>query len=577
MKFASTLLFLTAAPVGAMAFSKAEGEAPLPVPALLDGFKKPVLEIPKTAFGEAVEDALKAYINPELYECEPTVVQTYIWSLLYDIKDVGSFYRIIDEYALDDLLSYAAVYGPRVEEYVFGGSQPQTDEFKNHFSAMKSFWAAESDTEDVLLKSFSGQMLNNTDLMVYTYVEIFGLEEEYASAIVRYVQWSIENDPRLAGLGYDSPLWSLNAFAVHFLEQWDYPDQIIYGDGMLDFAEYIDVEDAGPDFFLSHEFAHLLQYNLGGVISAERTAESTRHSELMADALSAYYLAHEDGAFLRDGAIEELTVAAFSTGDCDFDRSSHHGTPNQRKGAAAYGAALATEDQSTILSPKGFVDRFDADYVILIAPDSYESAVCDTFAVHARTAVTFDGVMSNVHSGDVSVYPGTSVTGSYTFVDGAGRLVSDSSDFAASVLVAYTDAMAVHADGNDMAVEIGGVTFTPGTYRSGSAINFAHGTVVTLDGLNEADPVFLFQAVSTLVTAADTTFILVNGTRAENVLWATGTAATIGARSVVPGSIMAGTAITFGTESELHGCALAQTAVTFESGGSIGPLFEWNY
>ena len=93
--------------------------------------------------------------------------------------------------------------------------------------------------------------------------------------------------------------------------------------------------------------------------------------------------------------------------------------------------------------------------------------------------------------------------------------------------------------------------------------------MVTLDGQNEPNPEFLFIARRTLVTAADTYFILKNGAKAENVFWALGTAATIGANSVVEGSILAGTTITFGTQSKLHGCALAQSAVTFESEGYI--------
>jgi hypothetical protein len=146
--------------------------------------------------------------------------------------------------------------------------------------------------------------------------------------------------------------------------------------------------------------------------------------------------------------------------------------------------------------------------------------------------------------------------------------VFDSSDFAASVLVAHAEAMTVRADGKAMDIEIGGKTFTPGTYRSGSSINFAQGTV-TLDGRNEPNPIFRFQAVSTLVTAANTRFILKNGAKAQNVLWALGTAATLGANSVLEGSILAGTAITFLTKSKLNGCALAQSAVTFASEGSV--------
>ena len=199
--------------------------------------------------------------------------------------------------------------------------------------------------------------------------------------------------------------------------------------------------------------------------------------------------------------------------------------------------------------------------------ESISHEVCENYAVHARTAITFDGTMSTIHDGDVSVSPGTAITGSYSF-DGGG-VVDDSSAFAASVLIAHADAIAVHGAEQTMAIEIGGLTFTPGTYRSGSAINFALNTVVTLDGDNQPNPEFLFIAGSTLVTAADTYFNLINGAKAENVLWALGTAATLGARSHVVGSIMAGTAITFGTNSELHGCALAQSAVTFESEGSV--------
>jgi hypothetical protein len=204
--------------------------------------------------------------------------------------------------------------------------------------------------------------------------------------------------------------------------------------------------------------------------------------------------------------------------------------------------------------------------------------LCGNYAVHARTTVTFDGVTSTVHNGDVSVFPGTSITGDFQFdnegnATGAfqfdiGEVVDDSESFAAHVLAAHAEAMA-DDDGEAMEIEMGGLTFIPGTYRSDSAINFAHGTEVTLDGNNEANPVFLFIAKTTLVTAADTHFMLINGAKAENVVWALGTAATLGARSHLVGSIMAGTAITFGTNSELHGCALAQSAVTFESEGSV--------
>jgi hypothetical protein len=200
---------------------------------------------------------------------------------------------------------------------------------------------------------------------------------------------------------------------------------------------------------------------------------------------------------------------------------------------------------------------------------SIHESVCENFAVHAGTTVTFDGVRTTIHSGDVGVSPGTSITSVTPPKLVNGALDNGDTVFADSVLAAHAEAMEVKDDGEAMEIEMGGLTFTPGTHRSGSSINVAYGTVVTLDGLNEAYPVFFFEAVTTLVTAADTYFILKNGAKAENVLWALGSAATLGANSILEGSILAGTSITFGTKSELRGCALAQSAITFESEGSV--------
>jgi hypothetical protein len=193
---------------------------------------------------------------------------------------------------------------------------------------------------------------------------------------------------------------------------------------------------------------------------------------------------------------------------------------------------------------------------------------CQNFAVHSQTNITFEGVTSTIRGGDLGVSPGSSLTGPYTF-EGGGEVVSDSSAFAASVLAAHPAAMAVRADGKTMSIEMGGVTFTPGTYRSGSAINFALGTVVTLDGLNQPNPEWLFQAGTTLVTAANTYFVLKNGALAENVVWALGTSAVLGSNSVLEGSILVAGVITLGAQAKINGCVLAQGSVTFAGGGIV--------
>jgi hypothetical protein len=198
----------------------------------------------------------------------------------------------------------------------------------------------------------------------------------------------------------------------------------------------------------------------------------------------------------------------------------------------------------------------------------WRNEVCGKFAVHARTNIFFAGGLTTIDGGDVGLSPGTSITGRTPQIDN-GEVVDNSDDFAASAVTTYAAAMKVRPDGKSMAIEMGGVTFTPGTYRSGSAINIAVGTTVVLDGNFEDDPSFLFQAVTTLITAAGATITLINGAKAEHVVWVLGTAATLGANSILEGSILAGTDITFGTGSKINGCVIAQSAVTFAGASSI--------
>jgi hypothetical protein len=206
---------------------------------------------------------------------------------------------------------------------------------------------------------------------------------------------------------------------------------------------------------------------------------------------------------------------------------------------------------------------------------SLSSGACENFAVHARAAITFAGTISTIVNGDIGVSPVSTafITGAHQFLNGSIADAGDSSDFALSALFNQAEKGSRRSDGVEMGiavVQIGGETFTPGTYRAGSSINMIAGTTVTLDGLNQPNPVFLFQAVTTLTTGAGTSFILTNGAKAENIIWALGTAATLGANSVLEGSILARTAISFGVQSVVHGCAIAMTAVTFESEGTVG-------
>jgi hypothetical protein len=128
--------------------------------------------------------------------------------------------------------------------------------------------------------------------------------------------------------------------------------------------------------------------------------------------------------------------------------------------------------------------------------------------------------------------------------------------------------VAMAFQGTPIAAEIGGKTFTPGTYYS-TTITAGVSTTITLDGQNKPDPMFIFQALATLATGATIKFILVNGAKAENILWAVGAAAATGASSVLEGSILAGGAITLGAGAEVRGCVLAVAAAGFGDGSSV--------
>jgi hypothetical protein len=98
----STLLFQTAALVGAMSFTKAqEGPSPL---GNMTGFDEPAFRPPVTEFSLAIEGALKALINPEDYICEGSVLQSYTSKILEAIEDIDTFRLLYNDYRLTEWL-----------------------------------------------------------------------------------------------------------------------------------------------------------------------------------------------------------------------------------------------------------------------------------------------------------------------------------------------------------------------------------------------------------------------------------------------------------------------------------------
>jgi hypothetical protein len=177
-------------------------------------------------------------------------------------------------------------------------------------------------------------------------------------------------ESRLLNAG-DHPILSFNAFAVPMVPQLISADKIIMGDGVLDGFGRLGFGDVAPQALYAHEFAHHIQYQRGWY-QAGADPEGTRYTELMADAMAAYYLTHKRGGTMNKHRVAEFLEAFFQIGDCAFSNPNHHGTPNQRLAAARFGFDVAdqAQKQGHILTSDQFHALFVATYPQLVGPDA---------------------------------------------------------------------------------------------------------------------------------------------------------------------------------------------------------------
>jgi len=191
-----------------------------------------------------------------------------------------------------------------------------------------------------------------------------------------------------------------------------------------------------------------------------------------------------------------------------------------------------------------------------------------TFAVLGDTAVTNTG--NTVLTGDLGIYPGTSITGfppgTYSgFLHNADATALQAHNDATSAAVAF-QAM---GPGTDLSsTDLGGHTAVPGVYSTTAAATWSAGNL-TLNGAGT----YVFLIGTSLTMPASANVVLTGGALAKNVYFVTGTTFTFGANDTVNGTILAGTSITFAASSVLNGRAIcygsAGTTVTFPSAGTV--------
>ncbi len=180
-------------------------------------------------------------------------------------------------------------------------------------------------------------------------------------------------------------------------------------------------------------------------------------------------------------------------------------------------------------------------------------------------AATVTSTGATVITGDLGLYPGTSITG---FPPGLVIGAIHATDAVAQqaqidALAAYND-LAGQTCNNPLTGDLGGQTLTPGVYCFSTSAGLT-GTL-TLDAQDDPNAVFVFQIGSTLTTASNSSVSVINGGSYCNVFWQVGSSATLGTTSDFVGNILANTSITLTTGANVSGRALAlNAAVTMDS------------
>ena len=320
------------------------------------------------AFGEFGPRA----INPDDYACSTSgsaVLNLINAELAATLSDPAEAKRLLDMYAryADLLPTYEAIYfqSSATPQY-YGYDGDFTKVITKTERDIKRFWDIPSSQIQVV--AMHGTMLLDPERVYRTYI-LLGFTEAQAAAYTKVVTESLAASTTMNGGNY--AFWTFNA--VSYREE-GFPDKIVMGDGILESFAKLGFSDVAAQAIFAHEFAHQIQYeneyfeDLGEVTQPE----ATRYTELMADAMAAYYLTHKRGGTLNQKRVEQFLQVFYQIGDCLFDDGNHHGTPNQRLAAAEFGFRLAHEAQKQghILSSEEFHELFVAYYPTIIAPDA---------------------------------------------------------------------------------------------------------------------------------------------------------------------------------------------------------------
>jgi hypothetical protein len=186
-----------------------------------------------------------------------------------------------------------------------------------------------------------------------------------------------------------------------------------------------------------------------------------------------------------------------------------------------------------------------------------------SFAVLGAATVT--NVPTSTIVGNVGVSPGSSITGfnSVNLTATAdpqvtGGLVQTNTALAASAQGQLTTARGTLTSlgaGITLGADLAGLTLTPGIYTVAAGTTNLSGTL-TLNGLGNANALWVFQMPSTLITSSGSVVNVINTGAGAGVFWNVGSSATLGSTTSFEGNILALASISLVTGAKI-GCGRA--------------------
>jgi hypothetical protein len=308
-------------------------------------------------------------INPDQYVCSDAtpIIQLLNAELSNTIRTEQTiFFTMYDRYA-DLIPTYEALFfQTSATPQTFGYAGAFTQVMTKVERDVKAFW--DIPAQDIQVVAMHGTMLADAARTYQTY-RLLGLKDKTAAEYAVAVRDALLASKTMNGGNY--AFWTFNAVSFRHPAVGK---KIVMGDGIVETYATLGFADVAPQAIFAHEYAHQIQYekNYFADVATLDGPEQTRYTELMADAMSAYFLTHARGEALNKFRVEEFLQVFYQIGDCAFDNDGHHGTPNQRWRAAQLGFNIADQyqQQGHILTSQEFHDLFVAEYPRIVAPDA---------------------------------------------------------------------------------------------------------------------------------------------------------------------------------------------------------------